>query len=305
MIYSLLKKLNFPYILTNTRSCPICGCSPTKKAFPFATCFNHIKFTYVKCGKCLTVYIDPVPDKDTFELMYANVAHYARYAEGGGNDNFSESAYLLRKNLTDGATVMDYGCGEGGFLKACRLINLVPFGVEFDGDAAAFASKNTNCEVISVEALKNHSLRVKFDAIHLGDVLEHLPNPRATIIQLCEYLKPGGIFFIEGPLERNPSLVFWAARLFGEIKHLINPNLLPVYPPMHLFLISAKAQKEFLTKIDENLIMTYWKVYETGWPYRSGGLIKRSIAKIAIFMGGWIIFRLCFGNRFKAILVRH
>lgn len=44
----------------------------------------------------------------------------------------------------------------------------------------------------------------RFDAIHLGDVLEHLPHP-ASLLRELEPL--GGVFFIEGPLENNPSLV--------------------------------------------------------------------------------------------------
>ena len=263
-----------------------------------------MRFTYLNCVKCDTAFVDPVPDEETFERMYAKLAHFARYSEGGECIDHSNSAHLLHQNLKEGATVMDYGCGSGGFLKACASVGLIPFGIEFDSDAAAFAAQSANCKVISIETFDGLISPMNFDAIHLGDVLEHLPDPAATLIHLCQFLNPGGVFFIEGPLERNPSLVFWAARFFGALKRLIKPIVVQDDPPMHLFLTNAHAQKAFFSRLDKDLIMSYWQVYESGWPYSSGGLIKRCIAGVAIFMGGRKFSRFNFGNRFRTILVR-
>lgn len=290
--------------LSKSRSCPICGGQPTGSTFPYATRFNDAQFAYLKCGKCKSVFVDPVPDAQTFALMYAKSAYHDHYYDGGQSVDYSESVRLLRQHLKSGTIVLDYGCGVGSFLKTCTSQGLVPFGVEFDGEAALFAAQNANCEAMSVEAFSKLTKTPSFDAIHMGDVLEHLPDPAATLTHLLGFLKPGGVLFIEGPLEVNPSPVFWAARIFGAVKRLIKPTFMFNDPPTHLFRTGAHSQKAFFTRVDKGLSMSHWQVYETGWPYGSGGLIKRGIAALAVLMGGRHFAGVTFGNRFKVILVK-
>jgi 2-polyprenyl-3-methyl-5-hydroxy-6-metoxy-1,4-benzoquinol methylase len=290
--------------LSKARDCPICGARPTDSTFPYATRFNDAHFGYLKCAECNSVFVDPLPDAPTFARMYAKSAYHDRYYDGGEGADYSQSVQLLRQHLKQNATVLDYGCGVGSFLKACSSQGLVPFGVEFDEEAARFAAHNANCEAISVEAFSKLTKIPSFDAIHMGDVLEHLPDPAARLTHLLGFLKPGGVLFIEGPLEVNPSPVFWAARIFGAVKRLIKPTFISNDPPTHLFRTGAHSQKAFFTRVDESLRMRHWEVHETGWPYRSGGLIKRSIAALAVLMGGHHCAGATFGNRFKAILVK-
>ncbi len=285
-------------------ACPICGGRPTGSAFPYTTNFNKTRFAYLQCGQCKSVFVDPVPDAETFALMYTKSTYHDQFYDGSEGVHYSESAQLLSKHLKPGSLVLDYGCGVGGFLKACVSNGLVPFGVEFDIEAAKFAAQNGRCEAMSVEAFSKLVPPPCFDAIHMGDVLEHLPNPASTLTELLDLLKPGGLLFVEGPLEVNPSPVFWAARIFGAVKRLIRPTFMSSHTPTHLFRTDAKAQKGFFTRVDSNLSLGFWQVYETGWPYASGGLIKRSIAAVAVLMGGRKFARTTFGNRFKAILTK-
>lgn len=245
-----------------------------------------------------------MPDESTFARMYAKLAYHDRHYDGGEGVDYAESVRLLRQHIEPGATVLDYGCGVGGFLKALKSQGFVPVGVEFDRDAALFAARNSNCEAMPVEAFGTLSRVPRFEAIHMGDVLEHLPDPGATLRHLLGFLKPGGILFIEGPLETNPSPVFWAARIFGAVKRLVKPTFVPDDPPTHLFRTNANAQKAFFTRVDYGLSMRHWQVYETGWPYASGGLMKRSIASLAVWIDGRHFGGTTFGNRFKAILVK-
>lgn len=290
--------------LVNVRPCPMCGGKSKGSTFPYATKFNNVQFSYLECGKCQSVFVDPVPDAQTFARMYAKSAYHDQYYDGNEVAQYSESAQLLSKFLKPRSTVLDYGCGVGGFLKACASQGFVPFGVEFDGDAAQFAAKNANCEVMSVEAFNQLSAPHSYDAIHLGDVLEHLPNPTSTLKDLLCFLKPGGVLFAEGPLEDNPSPVFWSARVFGAVKRLMKPAFLPPNPPTHLLRTHADAQKAFFSLVDPSLTVHHWQVYETGWPYASGGFIKRNVASLAKLMGGQQFAGVTFGNRFMTILIK-
>jgi len=290
--------------LSNSRDCPLCGARPKRLSFPYATFFNSIQFCYLKCSTCKSVFVDPLPDEQTFAQMYAKSSYHDCYYDGTDGADYEDSARLLRKYLEPSSTVLDYGCGMGSFLRACRSQGLEPVGVEFDQDTAKFAASNANCQVLTVQAFSKLSTRFAFDAIHLGDVLEHLPKPMETLALLLKFLKPGGVLFVEGPIEENPSLVLWAVKIFGQLKHFLKPKFMPNDPPTHLFRTNAHSQKAFLMRVNQGLTMCHWQIYETGWPYKSGGVIKSYIAKSAIFLSGRHIKDMTYGNRFKALMLK-
>ena len=287
--------------VSTSRPCPLCGGSARARAFPYVTHFNVVQFDYVKCGACSSVFVDPVPDSQTFSKMYAKADYHDLYYEGSEGGVYSESAKLLKKYLPTGATVLDYGCGVGAFLKALAQEGFIPYGVEFDEDASRFAGQNTNCETFSVDQFLALADKPKFDAIHLGDVLEHLPDPASTLKYLLGYLKPGGVLFVEGPLEINPSPVYWAAHTFGWIKRIVKPHFVASHAPTHLFRTGARQQLAFFRRAELRLDLLSWFVYETGWPYASGGAVKRAIAGAARLMSGRRLFGVILGDRFRGV----
>lgn len=288
--------------LDRSRVCPLCGGRPRGTTFPFSTVFNGSRFHYMECANCRSVFVDPVPNSETFALMYAKADYHDHHYQGTEEAPYRESARLLRAHLPQGSRVLDYGCGTGAFLKALGAEGFNPFGVEFDKDAAAFAGRNARCETVSVDEFMGLVEKPVFDAIHLGDVLEHMPDPGGTLTQLLQFLRPGGLLFAEGPLETNPSPVYWAARTFGAIKHVARKDLGASGKPTHLFRTGAKQQRDFFLRVEPALAWKHWSVYETGWPYASGGRLKRSIANVAVAVGGRQLLAWTFGNRFRAIL---
>lgn len=287
---------------TSGRPCPLCGGSGFSAAFPFATRFNARQFEYVRCSACSCVYVDPVPDEETFQRMY-NKAHYhdAHY-QNAAQDAYLASAQLLREHLPADARVLDYGCGTGAFLCALRTVGLQPFGVEFDRGAAEAASRNAGCMVLTVDEFWAGQ-ESEFDAVHLGDVLEHLPEPVTVLKALLVRLRAGGLLFGEGPLEINPSPVYWSALAFGWIKRVLRPDFVGSHSPTHLFRANAKQQLAFFRRVDPRLTLQQWELYETGWPYARGGLVKRAIAELAIRSAGSKPLRGVLGNRFRGLFV--
>jgi SAM-dependent methyltransferase len=157
---------------------------------------------------------------------------------------------------------------------------------------------------MSVEDYWEQTEKQLFDAIHFGDVLEHLHDPEGIIRKLLEQLKPGGVLFVEGPLEINPSPVYWSAKIFGVLKHLLRPNFVAANPPTHLFRTGGRQQLQFFSRVDPNLHLKVWSVYETGWPYANGNPIKHLIARLAKSIGGKKMFGESFGNRFRGVFVK-
>lgn len=290
------------YVMNDDRRpCPICGGPAGKRSFPYATRFNNVIFGYFACRKCGTVFVDPVPDAQTFSAMYTKSNYHDTHYSEVDVKHYAISAKLLARFLPNGAFVLDYGCGVGQFLSALKAEGFLPTGVEFDDDAAQFAGHYADCTTLSVEMFRKAPKQAVYDVIHLGDVLEHLPDPAFTLRELLTRAKPGGFLFVEGPLEINASPVSWAARTFGAAKRCVRPNAIGASAPTHLLRVNARRQKDFFTRVEPRLTLLHWETYETGWPYAGGGPMKRTIATLAVVLGGRTIFGETLGNRFRAI----
>lgn len=290
--------------VSDARDCPICGDRPRGPGFPYATEFADTRYRYLACGGCATVYVDPVPDQAAFRAMYAKSEYHDAHYEGIDPQGYVDSLEFLAKYVPAGASILDYGCGTGEFLAACTARGFRPTGVDFDADVAQAAGVRGECAAYSVLEFDAAVADATFDVLHMGDVLEHLPAPLEDTERLLRRLRPDGLLYVEGPLETNPSLVYWAARAFGALKRRLRPRFLASHPPHHLLLTDAASQQRFFERLHPAMRLVAWRVEETGWPYAEGGRLKRSIAACARAMGGRSFFGVTFGNRFKAILAR-
>jgi len=288
--------------MTNsTRLCPLCEGQASGPGFPYAIRFADQVFHYLRCSDCRTVFVDPLPDAACFALMYDKASYHESHYTCTDLAPYRQAALLLHQFALPGSTVLDYGCGVGYFLQTVKAEGFTPYGVEFDADAATAAAAKVGCPVLTVADFDRNCGFQTFDVIHLGDVLEHLPDPAATLRGLLKRLKPDGVLFVEGPLETNPSPVYWAARLFGAVKYRLRPAEIGSGVPTHLFRTSSSAQFRFFKERFPALQPLVWQISETGWPYVQSGWIKRRIADAALTLGGRTLGGMQLGNRFLAV----
>jgi ubiquinone/menaquinone biosynthesis C-methylase UbiE len=115
-----------------------------------------------------------------------------------------------------GAAVLDVGCAYGNMLlmlnarlgkpAGLRLVgvDLYPESMEYARAFAAMVPGYQNCEYQVADLSKrlpfdDHT----FDAINLGDVLEHMDRPDDALRELARVAKPGGIILISTPLKNS------------------------------------------------------------------------------------------------------
>jgi trans-aconitate methyltransferase len=106
------------------------------------------------------------------------------------------------------SSILDVGCGSGIYYKLCKkeLPNINYFGVDYSIDAIKIAKREyseTNFDVKSINDLTEDYLN-QFDLIHLGAVLDVLPNGDEVFERILN-LKPKKLFIGRIKFTHTPS----------------------------------------------------------------------------------------------------
>ena len=99
--------------------------------------------------------------------------------------------------------VLDVGAASGTLARMCQNKSLRLFGIEPNPDWAQIASPlYERIWICSISDIDSELLQ-GFDAVVLGDILEHLPNPEAVLQKLVECQSRDSLFIISVPNVAN------------------------------------------------------------------------------------------------------
>ena len=127
-----------------------------------------------------------------------------------------------------GARLLDIGCGSGSFVKRALALGYQAEGLEFD--AVAVASATANGLPVSLGALPATNLAsAAYDVVTLSQVIEHLHDPKAALLEIFRLLIPGGVFWLATPNMDAPG------------HHDFGPDWRGLEPPRHLVLFSPSS----------------------------------------------------------------
>ena len=166
-----------------------------------------------RCGGCgLLAPVNPPYSPDLtawYETEYWKV--YGEEQTGTERDNLHAHvlAWLDRLSPQRG-TVLDVGCGGGGFLSQCRAKGWRTVGVEPSRDAAIHARRR-GLEIHSQTWPASIIADESVEAVTFINVLDHLPDPFEALREAFRVLKPGGLLYIRVP---NAPLHAWLKRSF-------------------------------------------------------------------------------------------
>ncbi|GAA0266921.1 hypothetical protein GCM10009127_03140 [Alteraurantiacibacter aestuarii] len=123
------------------------------------------------------------------------------------------------------AKILDYGCGNGDWLRIMRGMGHDVSGVDFDLAAIAVAAQS-EIPVFTPDQAAELDWSEKFDAVTLSHVIEHVPDPRALLQQVYSWLKPGGIIYVEAPHANAEGLAVFGRYWRGleAPRHLAIPS---------------------------------------------------------------------------------
>lgn len=193
--------------------CDLCGADRPKP---------HVEVegsTFVKCGECGFIYLNPRPVGGFEKVSDATV-------EGLTEKGYRESrAWYYRRILREFAPfrrtgrLLEVGCASGGFLEAAREAGWEALGVEI-AEKLARVGRERGLDIRTCDICDADLPADWFDVAALNMVIEHVPSPGKVARELYRVLRPGGALWMH-----TPNYASTAIRMAPDESN---------YPPAHL-----------------------------------------------------------------------
>jgi SAM-dependent methyltransferase len=162
----------------------------------FGTALSDI----VRCARCGHMQLRDFPAGAVLEEAYADAAS-ADYVEEEAGQRETARRLLARIERWRPAPgrFLDLGCWVGFMPDEARRRGWEPVGVEPSRFASAYARERLGLDVRREPLLEADLPAGGFDAIFLGDVIEHLPEADAALRRTAELLDGGGVLAMTLP----------------------------------------------------------------------------------------------------------
>jgi SAM-dependent methyltransferase len=242
--------------------CPVCGRGGPR---PYAQIGD---FGVYRCRACHLCFSDALHRIDVTSL-YGDEYFIAATVPTGYSDYHLLSQALARnaqrrlgrlERLAGGErTVLDVGCGTGEFLDVARRRGWQTTGVEISPYAAQYGRRHYGLDIRTGTLGGDLFAARSFAAVTLWDVIEHLPDPLATLGLCARLLDPGGVLALS-----TGDIGSLCARLCGRHWHLFNL-------PEHVFFFSRQTIHDVLRRAGFEVVsISYPRSY-----YPVGYLLER------------------------------
>lgn len=132
-------------------------------------------------------------------------------------------ARAISRRIAKGGSVLDVGCGNGGFLVQIKDRGYRAQGTEWTAESAARVPRDAGIPVHVGDLIDIDLPPQSFDAITLWHVFEHLRRPRETLLRIRTLLKDGGSLLMSMPNAESAQAMRYGTHWFHHD------------PPRHLF----------------------------------------------------------------------
>lgn len=218
-----------------SRICVVCH-----RTSPRTRAFRGGRYEVATCSGCGLTWVTNPPAGEELAQLYSTgfyepgPARANRIVELGHQVNNTFRMRELR-GVRPGR-LLDVGSGRGRFLAAAKAAGWSATGIEFEPGLAAMSRDRYGVDVVVGDAV-TADVDGPFDVVTMWHVLEHLPEPAASLERAFELLAPGGRLIVSVP--NNDS---WQARAGGDDwLHLDIPRHIYHFTPGSLSLLVERT----------------------------------------------------------------
>ena len=199
------------------------------------------------CDHCELAFTFPRPGSQEVADFY----HGLKLNSGlyGGQKPFKQAFFALcqaeiAKYVTTG-NLLDFGCGDGGFLSQCDPRNFQLFGADLHPGVGT-RCREQQVDFFTGEGVETSLPDAFFDVIFSAATYEHFLDPIAVTRELFRALKPGGILMLVS-IPNYHSL---------NIKLAIEDWLIN-RPPAHINFFTKKSLNRLLRQQDLEILQSW------------------------------------------------
>lgn len=251
-------------------NCPVCMSDDNKVFVEKPTDYEYfmdrdVTASLLVCNGCGSVYQEPWPSAEELDKIYPE--DYQNYTRKDVPLLSTLLNYMVNSAVSGfvkahGAdkTILDYGCGDGTFVKALAE-NGAKHVVGYEPNIRENAVTSGEGFTIQrdLKALGEHG---PFDIIRMNHVIEHLADLDATMMALSVLLKKGGVILIQTPNPRSSTLSIFG-RYWGALHY-----------PYHTVLISQDGLAGAAARWGLEAQSFSGALMPTGWSMSLENIIK-------------------------------
>ncbi|MFH1754041.1 MAG: methyltransferase domain-containing protein [Candidatus Omnitrophota bacterium] len=152
-----------------------------------------------RCNSCGLTFADQDRDVRYYMSQYADMIDREYLEEERGRRQASVRILKRIERHKRQGKILDIGCANGFLLDEARRRKWDAYGVEVSKWAVGYAREKFNLNVTMGTLRKAAFADGTFDVIVLLDVLEHLTDPKYTLIEIRRILKNDGVLYISTP----------------------------------------------------------------------------------------------------------
>ncbi|MEK7091930.1 MAG: class I SAM-dependent methyltransferase [Patescibacteria group bacterium] len=287
--------------MKSQQTCPICD-----TVSPYL--LTKDSYDFYRCSGCALVFVWPAPN-----LEFLGQAVYSKQVGYQGNKakDLSQSplpgkqAPILEALVVakPGGRLLDIGCSNGQFMYWARERGLNPVGVELNSGTAEIAQRN-GLEVFIGTLDQAHFPDQSFDLIFLGDLIEHVSDPRMIIKECQRLLSPGGFLAII-----TPNLdCFWSKSTWQLYRWFKIPWA-SLTPPHHLCQFSTGNLSQLLASEGFSIERTWYHgpglKYELGMTHLWGAYKRsRKFGALIYALFAYTLYTLLFSGNYLMRYIR-
>lgn len=200
----------------------------------------------LRCNDCGLVFLSKIATDDRF-YMDSQMRIKVDFDKWRTNTFADDSRRFSRFNKAiEKKTILDFGCGNGGFLKLIQM--------NAQGENRVKRSIGLELDIESVNRLNEDGIEcysslselpdIKFDIIFMFHVIEHLQDSQTVLGALADRLSDKGVIIIETPNADDALLSIYCCEKFADF----------TYWSPHIYLYNEDTLKKVLTQAGLDVI---------------------------------------------------